>query len=312
MESMPLSDPATGIERLSLKSHSESTRSANEKERTILVCIIGPPGAGKSTLGQALAAEFPKDCYSLSVGEETRKHPGTSAESIFRGALDSARNLGTRYAVVDGSFSSASLLALRELASIVLILNLEVDLDVCKENIRKRGKRVGEVDVPGLDRVDHWEKSSRSTLRVAHLLGSRTLRTMKDDSSVEAEIATWLDGRDLAQNAMKTLSEMMIKFPSLHLPLLPSTTSDVLSDLKKLLRVHTPAFSMPVALENAIDMAFLEVNEYMVSCRCHSSLLTCLPEFWTDTALGLYVRRFQGKQTESGCGCFDVKLHKSS
>ena len=287
MASTPHSESALGLEGLSIEEHHESGLQPSSEAQgrdAALVCIIGPPGSGKSTLGKALAAAFPEDCFSLSVGEEMRRHPGTSADSIIRGALECARHLGTRYTVVDGSFRGQSLLALRELASTVLILNLEVNLDVCKENVRKRGARAGEDGVRGLDRVDQWEKSSRSTLRAAHLLGSRTLRPMVGNGSGSAnetsqsghESHTWLDAKALAQNAMITLSEMMVHVPTLDLPLPPSISSDVLSDLKKLLRVHTPTFSMPVALEDANDMAFLEMNDYMVSFRSQALLPTRL------------------------------------
>jgi hypothetical protein len=86
-------------------------------------------------------------------------------------------------------------------------------------------------------------------------------------------VAIELAKSELAQVAMRNINEMIVEVPTLNLPLRPQFASDVLSDLKSLLRVHNPSFSMPVALETADDLAFLEMNDYMVRGSKHFFLL---------------------------------------
>ena len=76
MASLDYSMPTIGIAGLSLEERRAKEQQQSEGG-TALVCIIGPPGSGKSTLGQTLALHFPEICYSVSIGEEMRKYPGS-------------------------------------------------------------------------------------------------------------------------------------------------------------------------------------------------------------------------------------------
>ena len=54
----------------------------DDTEPCILVALIGPPGSGKTTLGRALATQYPQQCMFVSIGEEMRRANATGGHAV--------------------------------------------------------------------------------------------------------------------------------------------------------------------------------------------------------------------------------------
>ena len=109
----------------------------------VLVCLYGSPGAGKTSIGQALEAEFPSKCCFVSVGEEMRLGNKLSAIEIIQKAIADGSSRGCQYIVADAQFTSQNLLDLidleqSELVSAALALIIDTKLEDCKETMKGR------------------------------------------------------------------------------------------------------------------------------------------------------------------------------
>ncbi|KAJ1460913.1 hypothetical protein M885DRAFT_612091 [Pelagophyceae sp. CCMP2097] len=204
----------------------------------VLVALIGAPGAGKTSLGQRVAAAAPEACTFVSIGEEMRRRkaegrPSASAEAIVAEAL----RIPKAVCVVDGAFWADGLLRLLDVSDSVVVLHVDTPERACREALRARGRAADDVT-----RVERWHRHSKELLRVAQLLG---VHAVDRAATPEAVLDMVRDRPPMAVVG-------------------PSRAEALLQRLRTLLRVHDPRFAMPRSLRRE-DLGFVMLNDYRVA-----------------------------------------------
>ena len=146
------------------------------------VMIFGPPASGKTTLGQALAVEYPDEFYHSSFGEEVRR---LGCIPLTRAFLVSALTAGEgrRFVTIDGNFTPKCVLQLYEACPGVILLQIAAGPpESLASSMRKRGRVNDDFD----RRIAAWRRRSGSAemSHVIHVLGGRHIAPQPSVSQV--------------------------------------------------------------------------------------------------------------------------------
>jgi adenylate kinase family enzyme/nucleoside 2-deoxyribosyltransferase len=175
------------------------------------VLIVGPPGAGKTTLGQDLASRFPMP--SISTGQLLRDSPTPEiTELMNKGALIPARQmmqiLNKRLNegdaalfgyVVDGYPSSLeNLEAFKDIrGSPDVVVYMEASQEVCEQRIVGRASRASDTSEVAKKRRGIFDLNADSFCKAfpdAHFLYLDT-SSSTDPTQITDKVSTFLEGR---------------------------------------------------------------------------------------------------------------------
>ena len=149
-----------------------------------LVLILGSPDSGKTTLGQALAADYPNKFSHASFGDQMRR-TGRVLESKDFVVQALKAESGHQFVTIAGNFTPQFVLRLYEaLPRVILLQILAGSLEDIQQRMRKRCRTDGDLD----RRIDAWRRRSGSPEmdHVMHVVGGRHISSSLSVDQVTA------------------------------------------------------------------------------------------------------------------------------
>lgn len=252
------------LEQLAMLIHSPKTHSP-------IICLVGPPGVGKTSLGQSIATALGRKFRRVSLGgmhdeSEIRGHRRTYIGAMPGRIIDAVRRAGTMNPVImldeidklgqdyKGNPSAALLEVLDPEQNSKFHDNyIDLDFDLSNVLFITTANTLSTIDAPLLDRMEVISLSGYSAQEKMEIAREHLLPTLRKEMGLEADEAAVSD---------ETLSAVIDNYTS------ESGVRQLQKKLAAILRkyirakVSSKEFGIPVQPESLRELLGVETNSH--------------------------------------------------